>query len=193
MRGCADGLVRVAPGVVLRHAELDDAEWLFAALANVEIARFVPPPPTSVEGFRRYLDWATREREAGRHLALAAAPSPGSAPVGLFQLRRSGPASDVAEWGFVLAPHYWGSGLFMAAAPLVVDFALGELGVRRLEARSAVYNGRANGALAKLGAVCEARLSQSCTRPEGRYDEHLWAISARDWRWSRPARPGPTH
>ena len=42
--------------------------------------------------------------------------------------------------------------MFMDGARMVVDFAVETLGVRRLEARAAVANGRGNGALRKLGA-----------------------------------------
>jgi len=53
--------------------------------------------------------------------------------------------------------------------------------LRRLEARTVVSNGRANGALQKLGAVQEGRLRQGFCA-EGRcYDQYLWSILANEW------------
>ena len=80
---------------------------------------------------------------------------------------------------------HWGTGLFADGAKLVVDFAIDEIGVNRLEARAAVRNGRGNGALAKVGAVREAVLRQSFERHGQRHDQHLWSILASDWRAAR--------
>jgi RimJ/RimL family protein N-acetyltransferase len=55
--------------------------------------------------------------------------------------------------------------------------------VRRLEARSAVANGRGNGALQKLGAVREAVLQKSFLKDGCYYDQVLWSIVADEWRF----------
>lgn len=159
------------------------------ALSVAEVTRFIHPPPASVEAFRRYVDWATAEGRAGRHIALAVVPRGSSEPVGLFQVRRHGPTCKTAEWGFALAARWWGTGLFMQTAPLVVRYAFDTLGIGRLEARAVVCNGRGNGALAKVGAVCEAVLSESFVRLDQRFDEVLWTIATRS---GADSRPGPT-
>ena len=81
--------------------------------------------------------------------------------IGLFQVRQLEPDFATAEWGFALGSAFWGTGMFMDGARMVVDFAFETLGVRRLEARAAVANGRGNGALRKLGAVQEGVLRRS--------------------------------
>lgn len=172
---------------VVRPLARDDAAPLVHALSVAEVTRFIHPPPASVEGFRRYVGWATKEGRAGRHIALAVVPHGSSEPVGLFQIRRQGPASPTAEWGFALAARWWGTGLFMQTAPLVVRYAFDTLGVGRLEARAAVCNGRGNGALAKVGAVCEAVLTESFVRLDQRFDEVLWTIATQSRVGSRPS------
>jgi len=57
--------------------------------------------------------------------------------------------------------------------------------VRRLEARSAVVNGRGNGALRKLGAVHEGVLRRSFRKDGKLLDQSLWAILADEWRQAR--------
>ena len=64
----------------------------------------------------------------------------------------------------------------------MVDFAFETLGVRRLEARAAVANGRGNGALRKIGAVQEGVLRRSFLSNGQHLDQMLWSILAEDWR-----------
>ena len=70
-------------------------------------------------------------------------------------------------------------------APLVVNFALGTLGVSRLEARACVANGRGNGALRKIGAVQEGVLRRSFFKDGRHHDQILWSILAEEWRDSK--------
>jgi len=57
--------------------------------------------------------------------------------------------------------------------------------VHRLEARAAVMNGRANGALQKIGAVQEGVLRRSFLKDGQYYDQILWSILREDWRRQR--------
>lgn len=177
--------VLAAGAVTLRALRADDAESLFELLTTEEVARFISPPPTTAEGFRRFIEWAGHEQAAGRYACFAVVPAGTDTAVGIFQVRQLDASFDTAEWGFVLGSAYWGTGIFAQAAPMVVEFAIDWIGVRRLEARAAVLNGRGNGALAKVGAVREAVLRQSFERRGQHYDQHLWAILAEDWKAAR--------
>ena len=168
-------------GFTLREMQATDAPTLFAHLTTDEVSRFISPPPTSVAGFEKFIAWARREREAGRYACFAVVPDGETTAVGLFQIRVLAETDGIAEWGFILGAAYWGTGLFLAGAQRVVDFAFGAMGLRRLEARAAVKNGRGNGALQKLGAVPEARLRQSFERHGERLDQFLWAIVSGQW------------
>ena len=143
--------VLTAGGVTLRELRLSDAASLQKLLTTTEVSRFISPPPTTVEGFERFITWTHRERAAGHYACFAIVPEGSDTAVGLFQIRELDPSFEVAEWGFALAQPFWGTGVFAAAAPAVVDFAIDTLKVRRLEARSSVENGRGNGALQKIG------------------------------------------
>src|SRR5262249_55553990 len=91
----------------------------------------------------------------------------------------------IAEWGFALGSPFWGTGIFLESAELVLDFVFGPLSVRRLEARAAVMNERGNGALLKVGAVEEGTLRESFLRHGQSFDQVLYAILADDWRARR--------
>ena len=169
-----------AKGITLRELRVSDAHSLLALLTTEEVTRFISPPPTTVEGFERFIQWAQREREAGRYVCFAVVPDGYDTAVGLFQIRQLDPMFSTAEWGFALGSAFWGSGLFVAGAELVIDFAFDVIGVHRLEARAAVENGRGNGALRKLGAVREGTLRKSFVR-NGRFlDQSLWSILPED-------------
>ena len=179
--------------VTLRALQAEDAASLFSMLTTEEVSRFISPPPTTLEGFRRFIAWTQEEQTAGRHVCFAVVPRDLTMAIGLFQVRALEPTFETAEWGFALGSPYWGSGMFVDAARLVIDFAIGTLGVHRLEARAAIQNGRGNGALHKLGAVREGVLRRSLLRG-GRYlDQLLWTIFHDEWTDGGAApEPSPT-
>ncbi len=166
----------------LRELQVEDAPSLLALLTTEEVARFISPPPTTVEGFERFIVWAGRERKAGNYVCFAVVPHGCTTAVGIFQLKSLEPGFGSAEWGFALGSPFWGTGIFAEGARLVVDFAVDVMGTRRLEARAAVANGRGNGALRKIGAVQEGLLRRSFVRNGVHHDQVLWGILAEDWR-----------
>jgi RimJ/RimL family protein N-acetyltransferase len=168
-------------GITLRELTLEDAPSLFALLTTEEVSRFISPPPTTVEGFDQFIKWTHRQREAGQYVCFGVVPEGMTAAVGLFQLRSLEPGFGSAEWGFVIGARYWGTGLFVAGAELVLDFAFTMLGAFRLEARSSVQNGRGNGALRKLGAVREGMLRNAFLLRGAYHDQNIWSILASAW------------
>jgi ribosomal-protein-alanine N-acetyltransferase len=173
--------VLTGAGITLRELRMSDAPALLALLTSEEVTRFISPPPTTLEGFQKFIEWTLREREAGRYLCFAVVPEGYETAIGLFQIRQLDPGFGTAEWGFAIGSAFWGSGLFSQAASLVVDFAFDVVGVHRLEARAAVQNGRGNGALRKMGAVQEGILRKSFLRGGKQLDQALWAILDQDW------------
>jgi ribosomal-protein-alanine N-acetyltransferase len=169
----------------LRELRLSDAPSLLAMLTTEEVVRFISPPPTTVEGFERFINWAHTQRQAGNYVCFAVVPAGYETAVGLFQVRQLEPGFATAEWGFALGSSFWGTGIFLECARLVVDFAFEEIGVHRLEARSCVHNGRGNGALRKVGALQEGVLRRSFVRNGERLDQVLWSILREDWYQSK--------
>jgi len=171
--------------VTLRELRLSDAPSLLAMLSSEEVARFISPPPTTVEGFERFIAWTHRERAAGNYACFAVVPHGFDAAVGIFQVRQLEPGFGTAEWGFAIGSSFWGTGIFLDSACMVVDFAFEVIRTHRLEARAALLNGRGNGALRKLGAVQEGILRKSFLRGGEYLDQALWTILDEDWRTQR--------
>jgi RimJ/RimL family protein N-acetyltransferase len=173
--------------VVLRELRPADASSLFELLAIEEVSRFISTPPDTAEGFERFIAWTIRQRNAGSYACFAVTLKGFDTAIGIFQLRQIEIGFGSAEWGFAIGSQFWGTGVFQDGAGLMLDFAFDTLGAHRLEARSAVLNGRGNGALLKMGAVQEAVLRKSFQRDSGYLDQVLYSIIDEDWRESKEA------
>jgi len=167
--------------MMLRELVKTDALSLLSMLSAEEVSRFISPPPTTPEGFEKFVVWAQRERQAGNQITFGMVPEGCDHAVGLVQVRAIAPKFSVAEWGFAVGSPFWGTGLFLASSRMTLDFAFRHTAVNRLEARAVVQNGRGNGALRKLGAVQEGVLRGSLVK-NGKYlDQIMWSILSQDW------------
>jgi 8-oxo-dGTP diphosphatase len=164
--------------VVLRELRLSDAPALHKIVRSPEVARFMWPPPGRVDGFKRFITWTHTERAQGKYVCFGIVPFGSRQAAGLFELRPTQPGFFRGELGFFLDPACWGTGLFSAAARLMLDFAIDVIGVRRIEARVATDNVRGNHALRKLGAVREGLLRGGFMRDGQLIDQYLWAFTA---------------
>jgi RimJ/RimL family protein N-acetyltransferase len=171
--------------VTLREPRLSDAAALWSMVSSEEVSRFMSSPPSSVDGFERFIAWTHRERAAGNFACFAVVPHGREQPIGIFQIRRLDSTFESAEWGFAIGSDFWKSGVYVDAAALVLEFAFNTIGAHRLEARAAVANGRGSGALRKMGATRESVLRGSLLK-DGQYlDQGLWTILDREWRRAR--------
>ena len=168
--------------VALRELRASDATSLHALLTTEEVSRFISPPPTTVDGFERFIAWTHRQRTAGAYVCFAVTVAGFDTAIGIVQIRQLEAAFDTAEWGFAIGAAFWGTGVFVESAELALGFAFDTLGVHRLEARAAVLNGRGTGALLKIGAVQEGILRKSLSCNGQILDQALFAILEGDYR-----------
>src|SRR5882672_1328699 len=73
--------------VTLRELRASDAASLFAMLTTEEVARFISPPPTTVDGFERFINWTLRQRTAGTYACFAITLQGYDTAIGIFQVR----------------------------------------------------------------------------------------------------------
>jgi RimJ/RimL family protein N-acetyltransferase len=165
----------------LRELTLADAPTLCAQLTTEQVTRFISPPPTNVEGFETFIRWTHTRRAQGRYACFGIVPAGQTHAVGLFQLHLDETDAQTAEWGFVLGQAYWGTGLFLAGARRVVNFAFAAMGLTRLVAHAAILNGRGNGALRKLGACQTGMRPYGLERGGLQLDQYVWTLARDDW------------
>jgi [ribosomal protein S5]-alanine N-acetyltransferase len=175
------------PSIRIREVEPGDAGALLELFTDQRVTQYLYPPPASMSEFEGFIEWARRQRERAKCICFAVVPNGLQQPIGLFQLRALDQPFHIAEWGFAMAPAFWSTGLFEEAASLVAQFAFA-IGVRRIEARAVVKNGRANRALEKIGAKGEALLRKSFKNAESQF---MWAIVSDEWapHRAKPASP----
>ena len=175
--------------VTLREPVPQDLAALVSLLSLSDATRFGLDDFTSDADARRLIDAAARDRAAGLAFTYVVTAGGANSVVGLIQMRRLDPAFEGAEWECTLAPASRGTGVFADAAQLAISFAFESAGVHRLEARVVVDNGRANGALRKLGAVHEGILRRAIRRRGAYFDQALWAL-LKDDQGNQRARDG---
>jgi [ribosomal protein S5]-alanine N-acetyltransferase len=166
----------------VRGLRAEDAESLFSLCGTEPVGRFLWPPPSTAERFIQFIEWTREQQRTGRQICFALVPPGSERAAGLVQVRQLEPNFHSGEWGFVVGQPYWGTGLFMGGAQLVLEYLFGTIGVRRLEARTVVNNGRANSALKKLGAVNEGILRQGFNLDGRPLDQYMWSILADEWK-----------
>jgi ribosomal-protein-alanine N-acetyltransferase len=172
----------VGERVTLRELEVSDASNLYAELSSPEARKYMWAPPPNVVAFERFIEWTHGERHSGKYICYGVVPQGRNEAWGVFELRQLQPGFLRGELGFVIAPSYWGSGVFYEGANLLLDFAFNTVKVHRIEARAAVDNERSNAALEKIGASREGTLKDAFWREDQFIDQYLWAILDSDWR-----------
>lgn len=167
-------------GTTLRELRAADARSVLQWVRHPAVAEFTGPAPETEQDVARFIAWTHRRRALGRHVSFGIVPDDTTGAVGVIQISSIDGNWATAEWGFALDPAYWGSGLFPVSARLAVDFVTNVLAVRRLDALVAAGCVRAEGALRKLGAVCETPLREVAQAGhEGGYSIWLMALDPR--------------
>ena len=169
----------------LREVERGDAFALFSVLGHPQVASAFASVPHSPADLANQIEAAALDRCNSRGLWLAVVPD-GAGVAGMVRVREIEPGFRSADWEFALAHQHWGSGLFLRAASMAIDFVFDVLKASRLEARVAVPNVRALAVLRKLGFREEAVLRQSMRFESGScHDQRLITLFADDWRARR--------
>jgi RimJ/RimL family protein N-acetyltransferase len=167
--------------VMLREPATQDLGPLVDLLSLGDATRFGLDDPVSDVAVQELIERFARERANGVAVTYVVTLSTSRTIVGLVQIRQLDPSFEAAEWECTIAPSWRGSGIFLDAARLIGSFAFGTLGTHRIEARVLLQNGRANGALRKLGAVQEGVLRRSVRRSGEYFDQVLWSLLKEDW------------
>ena len=170
----------------LREVAASDVYTLFTLFSDPSVTAYMAPPPPTLARFAGFVEWSHQQRAQGRGVCFGIVPDGMTTAVGILQVRGLDSPSSEAEWGFVLSAHFWSTGVFSDAASVLVEFAFTTLRVTGLEARIALRNRRAQGAMQKLGARFVSTLADSSPVGIPRDPESVWALQEHDWRNRTP-------
>lgn len=155
--------------VRLREVDFGDAVALTALFQLPAVAAHLDPPPATAEDFGSWIALSQSRRLDGKAACYTLLTGDGEIS-GLFMaLRFDDPQR--AEIGFALAPHLWGTGIFMQAITLYLDFLFTEWGITTLIGKTSIRNQRGVGVMRKLGATVVERTVRN-GRPE-----FVWTLS----------------
>jgi [ribosomal protein S5]-alanine N-acetyltransferase len=155
-------------GVRLREVELSDAAALTALFQRPEVSEHLDPPPTTTDDFGRWIT-LSQSRRCEDRAACYTLLTGRDEVTGLFMAVRF-EEHERAEIGFAIAPHLWGTGVFGKTIEVYLDFLFNEWGVKTLVGKTQVRNGRAMGAMRKVGAKVIEETERNGNR------EYVWTI-----------------
>jgi RimJ/RimL family protein N-acetyltransferase len=180
--------------LTLREPVAADALSLLTALPDDALAQIVPDPPAaSVAGLELLIEQLQASRRAGTTACWVIVPLETGVPIGLVGVRSMDHTCSMVEGFAVTAEEFRGTSTFQTAGRLVLGCLFGQMGVHRAEFRIDVRNGRANGALRKLGAAQEGLLRRARAADGEFHDQVLWAIVATDWNDTHTVRTSSVH
>ena len=173
--------------LLLRDAQLTDADAIDRYAADLEVVRYLVWGPNSPERTREVLEHRVTEQQtdpARRELELLIVEKASGEVVGGAGLRIADSDDLDANLGYVLARSKWGQGIVTEACQKLLDVAFGWLGLHRVWASADADNVASRRVLEKLGLRCEAHFLQN-QRVKGHYrDTLIYALTEAEY-WSR--------
>lgn len=168
--------------VALRHWTPEDIEPLVAALQDREISHWIPviPWPYGRDEGRSFVDFANHDRaeETGAHLAVTDRSS--GALLGSVALTRLSWGNLSAELGYWTSKEARGRGVATKASQLIVDWALSELQLQRLELICHPDNAPSQRVAEKLGFQLEGCIRGHMRVGDERRDSLLYGLLPSD-------------
>ncbi|MBX9422775.1 MULTISPECIES: GNAT family N-acetyltransferase [Streptomyces] len=180
---------------------------MFAISLGDDGAELRPLEPWQAEEFLTHMD---RGRDfVGQHIALADAVADldsarsflrsyaekaandtgriygiwaGGTLVGGVLFRTMDVTHGTAEAGCWLEPSAAGKGLITRACRVIIDWAVEERGIHRVEWRASAKNGPSIAVARRLGMTREGVLRENYPHRGTRADTELWAVLATEWR-----------
>jgi len=157
-----------ADGIRLREVQSEDAAALTALFQLPQVSEHLDPPPATPEEFSGWIALSQSRRAEGKAACYSVLTGRDEVS-GLFMaIRLDDP--DRAEIGFALAPHLWGTGVFMKTITVYLDFLFTRWGVKTLVGKTAMRNERGVGVMRKLGAQVVDRTERNGA------EEYVWTL-----------------
>ena len=155
----------VGARVRLRIPADEDVPWIVQASHDPLVPRYTRVPVASSEADVR--GFLLAQQATGRELHLLAEAADGSARVGLVGLHHVDRAEGTGAIGYWTAAEQRGRGLTTEAVRLLAAWALGPLGLARLELRAAVENVASQAVAVRAGFTREGVLRAAERGPDG--------------------------
>lgn len=138
-------------GIRLREVLESDAAALTALFQLPEVSQYLDTPPGTIDEFIGWIALSRSRRAEGRAACYSLLTGQDELS-GLFMALRF-ETPDRAEIGFAISPRLWGTGIFVTAIELYLDFLFAQWGIQTLVGKTCSLNGRGVGVMRKLGVT----------------------------------------
>ena len=177
--------------VHLRGLVAGDVSALHDVFSNAEVMRYWSRPPFTSAGHeeaRALLASTERAFTSQTLFQWGIARRSDDGVVGTCTLAHVDASNRRAELGYALGREHWGQGLMGEALAILISFAFGDLGLRRLEADVDPRNAPSIRTLERLGFQREGLLRERWEVGGEVQDSALFGLLRGDWA-SRAPRP----
>lgn len=168
--------------LILEPLDLAHFSDLLLLAQDPRIWEHFPEDRTDCEQHLEHLLDALQLRDAGVHQPYVIRLRKTGETAGYTRLHSLDWQHRKAETGSWLHPNYWRSGINTESKWLLLRHGFGELGMVRMQFKTAPDNLRSRTALEKLGATFEGLLRHDRILPDGRRrDTAVYSILAEEW------------
>jgi RimJ/RimL family protein N-acetyltransferase len=170
------------PRLEMRAGVQSDAAQLFEIFRDPEVMRYWSTPPMqSVADAEAMVARNQRFIAEGSGFGWVICRRDDARVIGTLSLFHFQEQNSHAEVGYALGRAYWGQGYMHEALTALVEFAFGEMDLRRLEADTDPRNAHSIRALEKLGFEREGLLRERWVVAGEISDSALLGLLRRDW------------
>jgi [ribosomal protein S5]-alanine N-acetyltransferase len=165
-------------GVLLRRLEGGDIGWITVACGDRELSRYTAaiPYPYSEADARAFTEQAARAWAEGSGATFVIAQAPGGQGLGVIGLTLFAGDPGLAEVGYWLRREARGRGAATTAVRLVAGWALGTLGIARLNLQTAPENLASQRVAERAGFTREGVLRAWLRTADGRRDSVMFSL-----------------
>ena len=176
------GTVRLeTPRLILRRAQMEDAEPMFHNWANdKEVTKYLTwPPHSNIEVTQKVLESWVESYEKEDYYQWMIVLKEIHEPIGSIMVSTVGRAQS-AHVGYCIGKKWWHQGIMSETLQAVMDFLFNEVGYHRVEAMHDSNNPNSGKVMAKCGMKYEGTLRMADRNNQGICDACYYGLLAEE-------------
>lgn len=176
------GTVRLeTPRLILRRAQMEDAEPMFHNWANdKEVTKYLTwPPHSNIEVTQKVLESWVESYEKEDYYQWMIVLKEIHEPIGSIMVSTVGRAQS-AHVGYCIGKKWWHQGIMSETLQTVMDFLFNEVGYHRVEAMHDSNNPNSGKVMAKCGMKYEGTLRMADRNNQGICDACYYGLLAEE-------------
>lgn len=170
--------------LILRKILPSDINDVYDYAKNPNVARYVTwETHQTLNDSKKLIEYALDSYNQGapEPIAMVLKSNPGKV-IGTVGLIAISPKNRIFELAYVMGEEYWGQGLVVEAAKVLIDYAFKTFALERIQCRCNIHNPQSKRVMEKLGMTFEGTLRASMYNKNQLQDLHMFSLLRRDYR-----------